>query len=1100
MNQQLFKLLSALVLTVTATFAQVSSASLTGMVTDPAGGSIAGAKVTARSTTTNLERTTATDNSGYYMFPTLPIGPYEVDVEMAGFARAQQTITLETAQRGRQDFALAVGQVQNTVIVEGAPPQLATEDANIGSVVDNTYVQHFPLYLRSWDDLVNLVAGVQGNRYTEQSGATSAGRTGGFNVHGVRQLQNNFILDGVDNNSISENVQELSTQVVRPSVDAIQEFRVVTNPYSAEYGRSPGAAVIVTTRSGTNNVHGLAYEYLRNRVLDANDFFSNRSGLAKPQNVQNQFGGNLGAPVVRNRLFGFFDYEGTRIRRGVSRIATTPLPSERIGDFSDATAASLGLKPYPTIYDPTTGQPFPKNQIPANRLDPYMQKIMGLFPAANQPGSLNNFVRNAGLSDDIDRFNMRGDWSANDTNNLFLRYSYSNRTRFIPGYFGGIADGTSTSAWGRQILKAHDVALGWNKVVSPHIVNEFRTSFGRNYSFAEQDPYGQNKVSDYVPGVPDNPSVAGGLSRITFAGLPTFIGSPDFLPKQQVTQQWQFVDTLSETFGRHSLKFGADLRAPLRNNYLDVPGTRGSLGFDRIFTCQRNASNQCVAGTGLSYADALLGYVQSAQLSNVYFVDQRMHMYSFFGEDSFKITPKFTLNLGLRYDFASPPLEGKNRMANFNPAGQGSLVFAKSGSLTDRAIVQPDRNNWAPRVGFSWQINDRTVLRSGYGIFYQLFERYGSEDQMALNPPYLINNTPAVPSTSTSPLFLLKNGFPSNFLDPAQLDYRRVRIRAVDPSSRDPYVQQWSFGIQRTLPWNLFLETNYVGTKSTHLTALVDYNQPINGVQPYPNFGYLEYQMAGGNGIYNGLEVTLERRFQKGLTFRTAYTYSRSIDNTPEPLAASSGSAQNGRDLRSWRGPSDFDIPHRIVMSYVYELPFGQGRAFATSGPAAWIFGDWRTSGAYTFASGRPFTVTAGGSIGNTLDPYGAVTAVPNVIGTPVLPKNTDCWYFASRNAACRALSPGSQDAFALQQPGQFGNAGRNILRAPGTSVFDVAVEREFPIHEALRLTFRGEAFNLFNTTQLGRPTNDFSSSAAGAITSLASDPRVLQFALRLAF
>ena len=266
------------------------------------------------------------------------------------------------------------------------------------------------------------------------------GRTGGFNVHGVHSLQNDFVLDGVDNNSISENVQELTTEVARPSVDTLQEFRVITNAYAAEFGRAPGGAVLVTTKGGSNQFHGLAFEYLRNRVFDSNDFFSNRSGLKKPQNEQNQFGGNLGGPMVKNKLFWFFDYEGTRIRRGVSRIATVPLPNERIGDFSAATGTALGIK-YPTIYDPTTSQPFPNNQIPANRIDPYAAKIFALFPLPNLPGELNNFARNGGLSDDNDNYDWRMDWNPTDKDIVFARYDYSNRARFIPGYFGGIADG-----------------------------------------------------------------------------------------------------------------------------------------------------------------------------------------------------------------------------------------------------------------------------------------------------------------------------------------------------------------------------------------------------------------------------------------------------------------------------------------------------------------------------------------------------------------------------------------------------------------------------------------------------------------------------------
>jgi hypothetical protein len=1076
---------------------QVNTASLTGLVTDPSGSAVPNAKLTAHSQTTNLERVSETDSAGNYFFGSLAIGTWVITVEHAGFQPQQATLTLETAQKGRADFNLAVGQVQTTVSVEAAAPQLSPDDASVSSVVDNTYVSQFPLLLRSWDDLLNVAAGVQVSRYTEQGGATSAGRTGGFNAHGVRSLQNNFILDGVDNNSISENVQELTTQVVRPSVDTIQEFKILTNPYSAEYGRSPGAAVIVTTKGGTNQFHGVAYEYLRNRVLDANDFFSNRSALAKPENVQNQFGGNLGGPIKKDKLFGFFDYEGTRVRRGASRIATVPLANERIGDFSPGSAPGVT---YPVIYDFTNNQPFPGNKIPTARLDPVMLKLMTLFPNPTQGGQLNNFVRNATISDDTDRYSARGDWAATDQDNVFVRWTQSSRARHIPGNFGGVADGTASSSGGLQSLNAFGVTLGYNHVFGARIVNEFRFNVGRDNSYAQQDPFGLNKTSDYIPGVPVNSAIDGGVSRTTFAGFNTFIGSPDFLPKFQKTLQYQFNDAVSLNFGRHAIKVGGDLRAPLRNIFMDVPGTRGSLNFDRIFTCQRNSSMQCVSGTGLSYADSLLGYVQSAQLTNVYFVDQRLFMASFFVQDDFKVNRKLTLNLGLRYDFSAPAVNGKNYQTNFNPAGSGSIVTAKDGSLTDRALVNPDYNNWAPRVGIAYQIDDKTVLRTGYGMFYQLFERYGSEDQLSLNPPFLINNTPAVASTATAPVFFLKNGFPLDFLDPTKLDLRRVRVRAVNPESPSPTVQQWSFGIQRTLPAHVFLQADYVGTKSTHLTALSDYNQPVNNALPYPNFGYIEYRNPTGNGHYEGLDLTVERRFQNDLTFRLAYTWSKSIDNIAEPLNTNSGNAQDGRNYTTWRGPSDFDIPQRVVLSYVYDLPFGKGKKMANSGALMWIVGGFRTAGSYTYAAGRPFTVGAGSSLSNALDPYGAVTAVPNIIGPIATPHDVDCWFYNSRQSACRTLAPSATDGFQLQSTGQLGNAGRNIVRAPDTRVFDFSLQRDFPIRERVGLEFRWEVFNLLNTTQFALPSRDFSSSSAGTITTLASDPRVMQFALRLKF
>ena len=1078
--------------------AQGTGSSLSGLITDNSGAVVPSAVVAARNSATNVAFQTVSDGAGYYRFPSLPVGDYEVTVEHEGFSKATKKLHVDPAERTRVDFSLAVSGTTETVNVSAAATDLSPDDASIGTTITGTVITQTPLYLRQWDDLIRLVPGVQAAPYTDQNGATSAGRTGGFNIHGVHSLQNNFILDGIDDNSISENVQELTTEVVHPSVDTIQEFRVITNPYDAEFGRAPGATVAVTTKGGSNRVHGLAFEYLRNRIFDANDFFSNRSGLAKPQNVQNQFGGNVGGPIVKNKLFWFADYEGTRISRGVLRIATVPLPNERMGDFSPETSALVGIK-YPTIYDPTTGQPFPDNKIPSGRIDPYMTKIMNLFPLPNLPGELNNFTRNAGLVDNADNYDGRIDWDPTNNDLVFFRYSESQRFRFIPGNFGGIADGTSTSAFGRQTLNAYSAVVGWTRVLSPTLTNEFRAGFDRNFSYAQQDPFGQNHVSDLVPGVPNNPAVDGGVSQTSFANL-TAIGSPDFLPKSQVPQQFQWTDSISWNIGAHSLKLGGDIRAPMRNIFQDEPGTRGSLGFDKIFTCERGSNGQCTGNTGYSYADALLGYVKSAQLTNVFFVDQRLSMYSGFAQDDWKVTPHLTLNLGLRYDFSAPAVDGQNRMANFNPAGSGSLVTATGGSLANRALVNPNYNDWGPRIGIAYSPDGKTVFRAGYGIFYTLFERVGSENQLALNPPNLINNTPAVASNATAPVFFLQNGFPANFLDPANLNLKIVHIRAENPDFPSPSVQQWSFGIQRELAGGMVAEANYVGTHSTHLDVLSDLNQPINGVQPYPNFGYIEYSSALANGNYNGLETSLRKRFAAGLQFLAAYTWSKSIDNVAQELSSNSGNAQNGRDYAAWRGPSDFDVTHHLIASYTYDIPAGHGHNAFSRGPLSYILGNWETSGVYSFSTGLPFTVTSGSSLSSSIDPYGAATAVPNVIGTPVIVGQVGCWFYASQNPACGSAGAGLKDAFQLQAPGQFGNAGRNILRGPHTDTFDFSLHKNFPIQEVTNLEFRWEVFNLTNTKILGQPSGNFSTSAAGAITTLAGDPRVMQFALRLSF
>ncbi len=1086
--------------------AQVNTASLGGLVADQTNAALVHAHVTATNSATGLVRETDTDNAGYYSFPDLPIGEYRVVVSLQNFETVEARVTVGTAERVRRDLVLKVGTAQANVEVNDVINNLSPDDASIGTVIDNQTIQDTPLYLRNWDDLLRMVAGVQIARYTQQSGATSAGRVGDFNVHGVHSLQNNFLLDGIDNNTISENVQELSTESAHPSVDTIQEFNVVTNPYSAEYGRSPGAAVSISTKGGSNAFHGLAYEYLRNAAFDANDFISNQHNLSKPENNQNQFGGNFGGPILKNKLFGFFNYEGTRIKQGVSRVSTVPLPNERVGDFSPETAASLGLPAYPTIYDPTTGQPFPDNKIPAGRIDTAVSGLMNLFPQPNASGDLNNFVRNALAQDNDDSYDGRIDYTLNSSNTFFGRYSYSNRFRFIPGFLGGIADGTSTSAWGRQFLKSYSFVLGYTHIFTPTLVNDFHLGFIRNFSYAEQDPFGQNAADQFVPGIPNNPAIAGGVPLTTFSNF-GFIGSPDFLPKRQIPQQYQYSDTISWTHGAHSFKFGGTLWAPMRNIFQDEPGTRGDLGFTGVFTtCVAGAGVTCPSKSGLSYADGLLGLTQSTQLTNVFFVDQRLWMLAGFAEDDWKMTRKLTLNLGLRYDFATPALEGNNQMANFDPTGAGSLVFAKGGSLEDRSLVQVNKKNFGPRLGFAYSLDSKTVIRGGYGIYYSLFERIGSEDQLALNPPFLINKTLA---SNKTPVLKPETGFPANFLDPSTIDFGNLtsfHIRAMNQDDPTPMVQQWSFGVQRQIGNSWLAEVNYVGTRSTHLDVLSDFNQPTivgnvsTGVAPYSNFGYVEYTSPLGAGKYNGLEATLSRRFSNGLSMRLAYTYSRSLDNTPEELESNSGAAPNGRNYAAWYGPSDFDIPHRVALSYVYDLPFGNGRRFVNSGVLAKIIGGFQTSGVYTYYSGHPFTVNEGGTLAAALDPFGQATAVPNLVGKPVIVGDPNCWFFVSANKACTALDPSLADAYQVTATGVVGNSGRNTLRGPHTNVFDFSLVRDFPIKESLKLQFRWEVFNLFNAVLFGQPNNNVTSGAAGQITTLSGDPRVMQFALRLSF
>ena len=1095
---------------------QVNTGTLSGQVLDASSAVVGNAALTIRDDATGYERTTKTAADGNYILPDLPIGEYTLTVSANGFKAEKQHATISVGFHSRSDFQLQVGTADQTVEVSAGASELSRDDASISTLVSSETIADTPLFLRNWDDLLRTVPGVQINRYTNQSGATSAGRTGDFNVNGIHTLQNNFILDGIDNNTFSENVQELSTEAAHPSVDVISEFNVITNPYSAEYGRSPGAVVSVNTRRGANHFHGTAFEYVRNQYFDAFDYFSKQSLAKKAEDNQNQFGGSIGGPIFHDHAFFFFNYEDTRVKQGVSRISTVPLPNERTGDFSPAAAAAAGVAPYPTVYDPQTCAtpynvksgctPFTNNQIPSGRIDSAVSALMALFPQPNFKNGgatfpeLNNYSRTGALTDFNGSYDARVDWTASPSDNFFVRFNYFNRTRSIPGFFGGLADGTSTSAWGNQQLKGASVVLGWTRVINPYMVNDFRFGWVRDFSYAQQQPFAlPQHAGDFVPGIPVSAASGGGVPLTQFTNK-TFLGSPDFLPKRQIPMLYQYNDTLSWTRGNHNLKFGATVFLPMRNIFQDEPGTRGDLGFTGIFT------------GGLSYADGLLGLAQSTQLTNILFVDQRLWMASGFAEDDWKVTHKLTLNLGLRYDFAAPAVDAKNRVANFNPAGSGSLAFASSGDLGQRSLVNTNTTNFGPRVGASYSLDNKTVLRGGYGIYYTALERIGSEDQLSLNPPFLINKTEA---SNTAPVRKASDGFPANYLDPSTINFTNLKafhIRAVKPNINVPTVQQWSFGVQRQITSAWLGEVDYVGTHSENLDVLRDYNQveiagnqvvtsstAPSGTVPYPNFGQIEYLDPVGYGNYHGLQASLTRTMRSGLSVRAAYTYAHSLDNTPEELETSSGDPPNGRNYGAWYGNSDFDVRHRISANYVYEFPFGRGKSMLQTGPAAWVLGNWTTSGVYTLYTGHPFQA-AWSSESSLLDAFGFATAVPTQVAPVHYLHKQTCWFYEGANSNCSKYVSGLTTPFA--DPGKFtiGNVGRNTLTGPQTQLFDFALYKTVPFTESINAQIRWEVFNLANHAVFGQPSGNASSGSVASITSLSADPRVMQFALRLNF
>jgi outer membrane receptor protein involved in Fe transport len=680
------------------------------------------------------------------------------------------------------------------------------------------------------------------------------------------------------------------------------------------------------------------------------------------------------------------------------------------------------------------------------------------------------------VDDQSDRYLARVDVPLGSADNIFGRYIGSNRTRYVPGWFGGLLDGTTTSAWGRNFLDSHAFVVGWNKVLGASLVNEARFSYARGTNDGQQDPFGQDGNAEIgLSGVPNDPRVIGGITRMDVSGhLP--LGSPDFMPKFQHTEQFQYLNTLTWLRGRHQWKFGADIMMPMHNEYFDVAPTRGQLTFNGSFTTN-------------AFADFLLGYAQRARLTNVWVVNQRLWSTSFFVQDDWKVTDALTLNVGVRYDFMTPPYEADNRMANFDPAadnGAGALVFAQDGSLEDRALVRPDKNNFAPRIGAVYQYDDRTVLRGGYGVFYNQFERIGSEDQLALNPPGLRSVDISAASGATSPVLLMREGFPPDFLD--RLVIANLMLRAANPDAPRTRVQQFGVGFERQLGAAFVVSADVVGSITSNLAVLRNINQPLpgtrdaNGPRPFPAFGSnLQWREMTGEGNYKGLDLGFEKRFADGYSYRVSYTLSESRDQAPEHLNASSGRPQNGRDLEAWEGPSDFDIRHRLSANFIAELPFGEGKPMLQDGLGRHLLGGWLLSGIVSARSGRPITVSQGT---NNVGP--GAEGLPNLIGDPEGPKTVERWY--------------NTEAFELVPSGTFGNAGRNIVRGPGWLTFDLSVQRRIDVTSRVNTTLRWDIFNLFNRANFGNPERNIASATAGVISTLAGDPRVMQFSLRVAF
>ncbi len=1087
--------------------AQIDRGSIVGSVRDASGGSIANATVTALEKSTNVLLTTTTNGSGQYQFNALKPGNYSVKASLAGFS-AQQFPDVQVEVQGRPsiDFNLQIGNVTQTLEVQAQTPLLDTETADVGGVVHARQIVDLPLNGRRYADLALLEPGIQRNLTNPNNTAPDR-----FSSNGNLETQNYFALDGVDNNSGSTNLQEGSTQNVQPPPDALQEFRVQTRTYSSEFGTSAGAVINATIKSGTNGFHGDVWEFLRNSKLDANRYFNNLNGVPRGQFSQNQFGGTIGGPVIKDRTFFFFDAQDFTSRRATTVQSTVPTPLMKTGNFTELPSALTN----PLV--PSQSSCISGNVIAASCLDSTALQLLALYPDPNIPaavarqesagswGGSSNYQFQYSVPNDTFSYDVRIDHNLNSSNRMFGRFSDYSVDRQDPPWTGNAIAGNGNFATQYKI-RGKSVALSLTSAISPSILNELRGGFSRDN--ARSDPLGlsvgTSLADNYgLTGIPAGPFTAG-IPPINISGLQR-LGTAPWRPQVQVAQVWQLLDTLSWLKGSHSMKFGFEHRHT-SNNFLDAQSPQGQITATSIYT----------GNNGLGVPDFLLGDVSTASFTSPSVIHNFKVAYNFFAQDSWRLNNHLTVNYGVRYELFSPMLNHQNALANFTDANGGGFVQATDGGWFQRSLIQPDKNDWAPRFGISYQAFDKVVLRGGYGIFYQHDVRIGSESVLGANPPFFYDQSISRSLGATSPVFQLRDGFPAGQFGSALLDLSRLQIRAQDPNQRTGYVQQASFGPQVQLSQSTVLDLSYVGNFGRKMNRLRNANQGIfagfagtTPVAAFPyanlnsssnpsggNHAFLELATNDGNTNYNGLLVSLRKRFGKGLGYGISYTWSRNFSDFVDNLTGGS-TPQNAYNYSAERSYSPFDTTHRFVANAVWSLPIGKGGLILNNGGwASTLVGGWQVNGIITLQTGTPFTVTTNDFSLTGSNHQSRATCVSN----PYAGTSTDPSQIAGTAATGFFINPA---AFAFPALGTFGNCAPRGFHGPGLENIDLSVFKQFPIREQWRLEFRAEFFNSFNHPSFTNPNSTFTTSqlrSFGKIFNTVSDPRDIQFALKLYF
>jgi hypothetical protein len=1071
-----FIALAGLLLSTTAA-AQTGLATVTGIVSDESGGAVPGLTVTAVNQATNIAYTGVTNAAGNYIITSVPIGAYVIAADLPGFKGAQSRVTLSAGQTARVDFELKLGAVEERVDVIATGAVLQTQNAVVGSIVDRDQIEKLPVQGRAVSTVTLYTAGATQPVPESFNSLRGVGRP--F-VNGQQQQSNNFTLDGVDTNEAINN-----GIAYQPSPDAVEQVSVETLNYSAELGNVAGAVVNMVIKSGTNQFRGNAFEYWRDNRLAATPWNTNRLGGKKSKFSRNIFGGTIGGPIVRNKVFLFGDYQGGRDVTPPADAFATVVPDEwRRGDLSDLLARGL------VIRDPLTGQPFPNNQIPVGRFSTFARNLFAdesLYPRPNVARPLSDFRDNyrgtTAAKDRTNQFDAKVDWNASSRDKLYVRYSRqaaegSNSQTVMPLAFTSAANNPSWS-----------VGANWNRIIGATVVNDLLVGYSDTSSLSDPvDLLGLGLLNNRL-GI-SGPQAVRGLSQVQIGNNISNIGSAES-GTNNYNAAYQINERLTWLRGRHSLKFGGSWNYYQSESY--YPGNNGQNGF---------ISYTNFNFTGQAIGDFLLDQVSrkgKGSTSDAW--THLQHRLAFYGADDFKIRDSLTLNLGLRWAYTSPLVEKNDRQANFDLTNAAQLLAGQNGN--SRALYDSFYNGWEPRLGVAYRQGDRWVYRGGYAVS-QYMEGTGANQRLPLNPPFFFESQ--VDYDRTTGPGSIATGFQG--LQP--LDRVSGQLRAWDSQIRPQFTQQWNVFAEYLLGSRSSINVGYVGSNSTNVINTIDANQPLPGTgdprtwlptqqrRPLyrfnPDITFLITTISRGfHSNYNALQATFKQRPWRGLDFSANYTLSKAMSNSrgffgSAGVAAgtSTSTPVNSRDLEANYGPAYFDARHIASLAGGWELPFGRERPIGAKWNRALdaVAGGWSLSYAFTAHTGYPITVL---DSSNPSLQASRSTERPNRIGSGEVEHPTLLQWI-------------DRSAFVSAPQGQFGDSGIGILRAPGYWNLDLSVSKRFTTFGRQYLMFRAEMFNVLNHVNFGPPQANIQSTAFGTITSTIGDARIVQLVAKYSF